>query len=88
METWYKFDHMPWRNEQRIKPVQVEKSTAATIWIDGRMNRTRSDYDNFFPTFEEAKAFGVEKYSRKVEQLKEQLQAAEKELAEIEALCL
>lgn len=86
MEIWYRFNYMAWMSKPRIEPVKVEKSTASTIWIDGRQHRIKSDYDNFFPTYEEAKAFGVDKYSRKVSSLKTKLQSAEEELQEIENL--
>ena len=84
METWYKYSSSAWRNEPHIVPVQVEKSSASSVWISGRPVRLQSTYDNYFRTFDEAKQYVVNKYTKRVEQLKEQLLRAEGTLKEVQ----
>ncbi len=43
-----------------IEPVQVQKETEASVWIDGRRIAKRTQYDNYFDSFDEAKAFLTE----------------------------
>ena len=43
-----------------IELVEVEKETEASVWIEGRRSAKRSSYENYFDTFDEAKAFLTE----------------------------
>ena len=40
-----------------IKCVEVEKETAASVWINGRRHSKRSSYENHFDTWQEAHDF-------------------------------
>jgi len=83
METWYKLNEYKFPDGKWIEPVQVEKHTASTVWINGSGNRIRSDYANYFPTFEEAQAFGINRIESEIEGLKNRLTREEFDLNEI-----
>jgi hypothetical protein len=85
METWFKYNRFAHGKEKRISSVLVDKATNQTIWINGRANRIRSDYHNFFPTFQEAKNFAINRYAQRIEVYKSNIEDAEKEMAIIQA---
>jgi hypothetical protein len=58
MITKYKATKCTWG--KMIEPVQVEKETASSVWINGRRNAKRTSYENYFDTWEEAKEFLTE----------------------------
>lgn len=58
MITKYKAYKRTWGTT--IEPVQVEKETVSSIWIDGRRSAKRSSYENYFDTWDEAKEFLTE----------------------------
>lgn len=59
-----------------IKNVEVEKETASSIWINGRRNAKRSDYHNYFDTFQEAKDFCIAESQKRVDGARHQLNSA------------
>jgi hypothetical protein len=69
-----------------IEPVEVEKETASSVWINGRRNNKRSGYDSYFDTWEEAKAYLLEQAERKVAGRRRSLEAANGELGNIRGL--
>jgi hypothetical protein len=86
MEKWYKLKHWIYgKNDKWIEPIWVDKHTDNTVWIKGRMNRIRSDYENYFPTFDEAKSFCIARIERELEGIKNQLAGSEKDLESIKA---
>ena len=84
MKIWYKFDGFCWRNEPFIKVVQVEKSSSSSVWIGKKVVRQRSEYDNYFRTFKEAKQYGVNKFTREFESAKNHLVGVEDRLKRIQ----
>ncbi len=84
METWYKFDGFCWKNEPFIKEVQVEKSSSNSVWINKKAVRQQSQYDNYFRTFDEAKQYGVNKFTRKFEAAKNHLMSVEDRLKRVQ----
>ena len=38
-----------------IEPVEVDKETSKSVWIEGRRLAKRSSYENYLDSFEEAK---------------------------------
>ncbi len=92
METWFKTGGY---GDKKIEAVQVERSTDKSVWYketnwngSSKISQTRikSDYYNFFKTFEEAKDFLVKKAERKHENAKRNLDSARSELEEMKAL--
>ena len=62
MKTWYRTHRKIWIGkrdtaETIVEPVEVERSTAANVWINGRRCNKRTTYENYFETFEEARDF-------------------------------
>lgn len=45
------------RREAKITPIEVERETAKYVWIKGRRHGKRTEWDNYFDTWEEAKDF-------------------------------
>ncbi|MEW8048955.1 MAG: hypothetical protein AB2792_20095 [Candidatus Thiodiazotropha sp.] len=60
-----------------IEPVQVEKETDKSVWINGRRSAKRSDYENYFDSFDDAKAY-MTKYAE------DALAAARRRLEEVQ----
>ena len=44
-----------WR--ARIEVVKIERETEQSVWIKGRRNAKRTEYDCYFDTWDEAKAY-------------------------------
>jgi hypothetical protein len=58
-----------------IKKVEVEKETDKfVIFLNKRRETKRSDYNNYFDTFIEAKQYAINNQINRIEYLKEQLQ--------------
>lgn len=80
---WYKYDSFCFRDKEFIKAVEVEKFTDKTVWIRSRRYSRSSQFDNYFPTFEEAKEFVVEKFKRRLQSSKDNLYRCEADLQKI-----
>jgi hypothetical protein len=86
METWYIATGGGWPS-QKIKEVDVERSTKSCIFVAGGERRLKlSSWDNFFPTWQEAHDFLRVEAEKKLKSVKEQLGFAEEELRHILAL--
>lgn len=73
----------------QIEEVTVYKETTHCVWIKswrGIRRTNKRGYDCYFPTWQEAKAFIVNKARKAVEDKKHALSLAEERLREIEAL--
>jgi len=85
METWYEAYAAAW-NKEKVSPVQVERSTAACVWIQGRrVKRITPAWRCYFPTSAEAWDHIEAKASTKVEHAKITLQRCRSELRQIQA---
>jgi len=64
-ETWYvgckRFD-------PKVEPVEVERSTETSVWVNGRRNAIESNSNVYCRTFEEAKKIVVDHLTEKYEQ--------------------
>ena len=87
METWYKvrFD--------KIEPVEVVRHTAKFVifpkdefWNKERKEAKRSDWSNYFETWEEAYDYALTKAQAKVDSLRLQLQKANGTLGNIKGM--
>ena len=82
MTTWYVTSN--WG--KRIEPVEVEKSTDKSVWIEGNRRALISDYSSHFPTWAEAKEHLLGKAGRKLEAARAQLARAQAEYGNIKGL--
>jgi hypothetical protein len=57
--TWYKT--LPSWSTTRIEPIQIDRFTEQSVFINGRRALRMSQFDCFFPTRDEAKAYIVGK---------------------------
>jgi hypothetical protein len=72
-----------WLNKSYISEpvaVKVERHTEQSVWIGGSRNAKKSDYSEYFQTWEEAKRSKVDRAARNVASLQRQLEEANKEL--------
>lgn len=82
-ETWFRTGGF----RQAIEPVKVLKATEKTVEVEREWNgrvttsrsHKRSTYDNYFPTWEEAHAFLLEKAETRLEGARVGLQKAQNE---------
>lgn len=82
METWYKVRKYALRGEKQIEPVKVEKSTEKTIIINGKRINKKSEYDNYFQTYDDAHRFLKTKKYKLVIDLSIRLAEAQKDFME------
>jgi len=61
----------------RITPVQVEKETEAFLTINGRRRAKKSNWEQFFPTWEEAQETLLKQALTHVERCKSRLDEAQ-----------
>lgn len=76
--TWYKT--RPSWSSRRIEPVTIDKFTAMSVIIGGRAARRMTQYECFFPTWDDAKAFIVKEAENSVEYAKTSLARAQSAL--------
>jgi hypothetical protein len=78
-----------------IESVEVERETEQSVWVCGvwhgkkvapRRHSKRSDWDNYFDTWEEAKAFLLANAERKVAHARRELEIANSELGNVKGL--
>lgn len=87
MSTWFELRHGD------IRPVEVECFTDKTVtaidsFFGGRARRRNriSDYTCYFPTFDEAKAYAIERAQEKRDNLRKQLERANGDLGRIKGM--
>jgi hypothetical protein len=69
-----------------IKPVEVERETESSVWISGRRQSKRSSYQNYFDSWEEARAFKIEDCEREVAAARRELEYANSKLGNIKGM--
>lgn len=91
MATWYKAGHYSHNNP--IEAVDVIHETDKMVVLANKYRTSgesksakRSDYENFFPTWQEAYDFLVAKAQKSVNRCEAQLERARKELEEAKAI--
>ena len=77
METWYE---VPMQYGWQIKPVEVAKSTASSIWIGKHRRFKSSAYEIYVPTLGEAKGILMDRCEKVIKRLKSDLAEAENAL--------
>lgn len=78
--------HRRWDSDARIEEVDVERETEASIWINGQRSAKRSEWSNYYDTWEDAKSALLAAQQRRVEQLRSQLQVANSRLGNINGM--
>jgi hypothetical protein len=71
---------------QQIEAVDVEKESDCFVWINGRRNAKTSSYECYFRTFDDAKAYLLDKAECKVAVAQSTLDRARNELAAVRSL--
>lgn len=66
-----------WRGT--VDPIEVERETEVSIWIDGKKCARHTQYNDYYPSFDEAKMALINRIQRKITSLEAQL-AIEKEM--------
>ena len=69
-----------------IVEVQVERETNASVWIDGNRRAKRSEYDNYFDSWVDAKKHLLERAERKLKGARRSLHLAQSEYGNIKGL--
>ncbi len=69
-----------------IEAVEVDRETESSVWIKGRRNSKLSSYENYFPTFSQAKEFAVARSTRAVEVAQRRLDSENAALAAAQKL--
>ena len=94
MEKITRYKVTKWRLDS-IEPQKIERETDKTIWylyegFNGKMHERRelkkSEYCSWFDTFQDAKAYVIEKRKVRIEHLKIDLAEANTDLAEAKKL--
>jgi hypothetical protein len=67
----------------KISCIEVEKETDVSIWVKGRRLAKRSEYRSYFPSFEAAKAFLLDTFTKKAEGIRRHLQDVNGKLGNI-----
>lgn len=80
MSSWW----MVWFG--KIEPVQVERSTAHSVWVDGRKNARLTDWKSYFPTWAEAHAWLLEKAERRLNSARDELQLAQGQFGNVKGM--
>ena len=61
-----------------IERVEVERESESSVWIKGRRSNKRSDYANYFDTWEEAFNYLQETNIKRTEHLQKRIEQEEK----------
>ena len=58
-----------------IIPVEIIRETASSVWLknESQYRKKKCDSWNFFDTFDEAKAFLIEKFNKEISNLENEL---------------
>ena len=70
----------------KIMEVEVERETTACVFVNGRKRSKRSEFENYFDAWREAKIALVEHQEARVQVLKRQLEIARSKLGSIQAM--
>ena len=71
--TWYQ----TLSYSDRIVPIEVERFTGESVWIDGRRRGRFSQHENYHPTWEESREFLLSNADAALASLRAQLSDAE-----------
>ena len=72
MKTMFKVNC--WDSTPEIQPVEVEKTTAKSVWVNGRRNGRDTSHEKFFETHQEAKDWLQERCEMRIRNLQEKFE--------------
>ena len=72
--------------ESLIKKVKVERETEYTVWINGNRCSKKTEYSQFWNTFDEAKSHLIDKYTRQKNNAELRLEVAKSNLIKLELM--
>jgi hypothetical protein len=81
-ETWY----LTRKYAAKLESVQVDRFTSHSIWVDGRRRSKRGGWENYFPTWEEARIYLLEQAENRLAGARWQVQQAEGLVGNIKGL--
>lgn len=70
----------------KVETVEVDRESENSVWINGQRRAKRSDWDNYFPTFDEAKAFVIHEMESGVDSARRELERAKDKLGNAKGL--
>jgi len=75
-----------WSCQAEIKEIEVERETDSSVWINGRRNAKRSDWGNYYDTWQEAHDALLSRQRTHLSNLEGRFKSAFKVLTDIEAM--
>lgn len=79
-----------YKSDNYLKPeivmVKVEKETEAFVWIKGRREAKANSYHRYFDTFDEAKEYLVDVFTKKADSARESAERAVEKIEVAKAL--
>lgn len=75
-----------WIRFNEIKPVEVERETKTSVWVDGTRNAKMSNHYCYFGTWEEAHAFLLAKAEEDCTRIRRQLEYANSKLGNVKGM--
>lgn len=82
--TWYRAEIGGFA--PTIKPVEVERETESSVWIAGRRNAKRSEWRNYFQTWDDAHALLMSDAAERVAEARKRLQHANDRLGNVKGM--
>lgn len=79
---WYCADNF----YNAIKPVEIERFTESSIWINGRRRSCVSEHEMYFPSWMEAWQYLLARWTRKVESARDELERRAAILEKVKAM--
>lgn len=70
----------------KIEEIEADKIEEKSVWIKGRRRNRISDWESFFKTWDEAKAFMVDRLENELAAAKQELDKARSNLEAAKAL--
>lgn len=70
----------------RIIEVEVERETESSVWVKGRRHNKRSEYENYWDSWEDAHSFLLQNAERWVEGARLRLERAKGEYGQIKGM--
>jgi hypothetical protein len=85
MEMIEKYRTGGWGNDL-IERIEIERETAASVWIRGNRHAKQSEYLKYFDNWDDAKAQLMEKAERKLKSCRRSLERAQGEYGNVKGL--
>jgi hypothetical protein len=84
--TKFKAERVPWRVEAKITPVEVERETESSVWINGNRRAKITEWDTFHDTWDEAHAHLLKHAEQQAQSARRNLEAANGSLGNVKGM--